>query len=94
MKLEEFNALTDEQKSEYLSGVETNQQTIDDLTAERNSFKTENDSLREQVDKTNTELKATKELNFTMARKINVGVHEDPETALYNFMKGYKQNGY
>lgn len=90
MKLEEFNALSDEQKTEYLSGVEAHEKTIDDLTAERNSFKTENDSLREQVDKTNTELKATKELNFTMARKINVGTHEDPETALYNFMKGFK----
>lgn len=90
MNLEEFNALSDEQKSNYLSGIETDQKRIEDLTAERDSFKTENDSLRSQVESTNKELKATKELNFTMARKINVGSKEDPETTLFNFMKGMK----
>lgn len=90
MKLEDFNALSDEEKTNYLSGIETDQKRIDDLTAERDSFKTENDSLRSQVEQTNKELKATKELNFTMARKINVGSKDDPETTLYNFMKGMK----
>lgn len=90
MKLEEFNALSDEEKTSYLSGIEIDQKRIDDLTAERDSFKTENDSLRSQVEQTNKELKATKELNFTMARKINVGSKDDPETTLFNFMKGMK----
>ena len=90
MKLEDFNALSDEEKTNYLSGIETDQKKIDDLTAERDSFKTENDTLRSQVEQTNKELKATKELNFTMARKINVGSKDDPETTLYNFMKGMK----
>jgi predicted nucleic acid-binding Zn-ribbon protein len=94
MILEDFNALSDEEKTNYLKSIETDQKKIEDLTAERDSFKTENDSLRSQVEQTNKELKATKELNFTMARKINVGSHEDPETTLYNFMKGYNQNGY
>lgn len=89
MKLDEFNALTDEEKSTFLSGVETNNKTIADLTAERDSFKTENAALTKQIEQTNKELKATKELNFTMARKINVGPKDDPETTLYNFMKGY-----
>ena len=91
MKLEDFNALSDEEKTNYLSGIETDQKKIDDLTAERDSFKTENDSLRSQVEQTNKELKATKELNFTMARKINTASsNEDPETQIYNFMKGMK----
>ncbi len=90
MILEDFNALSDEQKTAYLSGIESDQKKIEDLTAERDSFKTENDSLRSQLEQNNKELKATKELNFTMARKINVGSQDDPETTLYNFMKGMK----
>jgi peptidoglycan hydrolase CwlO-like protein len=90
MILEDFNALSDEEKTSYLKSIETDQKKIEDLTAERDSFKTENDSLRSQVEQTNKELKATKELNFTMARKINIGSKDDPETTLYNFMKGMK----
>lgn len=90
MKLEEFNALSDEEKTTFLAGVETSEKQISDLTAERDSFKTENEQLTKQIEKTNTELKATKELNFTMARKINVGSVDDPETTLYKFMKGTK----
>jgi uncharacterized FlaG/YvyC family protein len=90
MNIEEFNALSEEQKVSFLASVETNEKTISDLTAERDSFKTENDQLNKMVEQTNKELKATKELNFTMARKINVGPKDDPETTLFNFMKGYK----
>lgn len=90
MKLDEFNALTDDEKTNFLSGIEDNNKTIMELTAERDSFKTENEALSKQIESTNKELKATKELNFTMARKINVGSNEDPETTLYNFMKGYQ----
>ena len=90
MLLEDFNALSDEQKTAYLSGIDADQKKIEDLTAERDSFKTENDTLRSQLEQNNKELKATKELNFTMARKINIGSKDDPETTLYNFMKGMK----
>ena len=90
MLLEDFNALSDEQKTAYLSGIESDQKKIEDLTAERDSFKTENDTLRSQLEQNNKELKATKELNFTMARKINIGSQDDPETTIYNFMKGMK----
>lgn len=90
MKLEDFNALTDEEKATFLNSIDGQQKQIDDLTAERNSFKTENETLSKQIEANNKELKATKELNFTLARKINTGVKEDPEETLYNFMKGFK----
>lgn len=89
MKLDEFNNLTDEEKSAFLSGAETLEKQINDLTAERDSFKSENDSLVKQAEANKKELTATKELNFTLARKINVGDKNDPETTLYNFMKGF-----
>lgn len=93
MKLEDFNNMSDEEKSSYLAGVESDQKTITDLTAERDSFKTENDSFRKQLETANNELKATKEMNFTLARKINTEPKKDPETQLHDLIKEFR-NGY
>ena len=93
MKLEDFNNLSDEEKSSYLAGVESDQKTITDLTAERDSFKSENDSFRKQLETANTELKATKDMNFTLARKINTEPKKDPETQLHDLIKEFR-NGY
>lgn len=93
MKLDEFNALSDEEKATYLSSIETTQKSIDDLTAERDSFKAENEDIKAQLEANNNELKATKEMNFTLARKINTAPVQDPETQLYNLMKEIN-NGY
>ena len=90
MNINEFNALSEEQKAAFLSTMDSTAKQIEDLTAERDSFKKENDSLKESVDKTATELKATKELNFTLARKVKTDPVDD-ETALYNFIKGVRQ---
>ena len=90
MKLDEFNALSDADKETYLSSIETTQKSLDDLTAERDSFKTENDDLKKQLEANGKELKATKEMNFTLARKINTVPVEDDDTQLLNFMKGFR----
>ena len=90
MKLEEFNLMSDEEKTAYLTSIETTQKSIDDLTAERDSFKTENDNIKAQLEANNKELKATKEMNFTLARKINTAPEEDADTTLFNFMKGIR----
>ena len=87
MDINEFNALSDEQKAALLSSVDSDKKQIEDLTAERDSFKNENDSLKESAANTAKELKATKELNFTLARKVKTDPVDD-ETALYNFIKG------
>lgn len=89
MKLEEFNALSEEEKTTFLTSVETDQKSITDLEAERDSFKTENTELRKQLEANSKELKATKEMNFSLARKINTSPKEDDETILHNFMKGF-----
>lgn len=90
MKLDEFNALTDEEKATYLTSIETTQKGLDDLTAERDSFKNENANLQAQLAESNKELKATKEMNFTLARKIDTAPEPDAEETIYNFMKGFK----
>lgn len=90
MKLEDFNNLTEEEKATYLNSIDNVNKQLEDVTAERDSFKAENSSLIEQNTASNKELKATKELNFTLARKINIGAQTDPETELYEFIKGVR----
>ena len=93
MKLEDFNGLTEEEKIAFLASEESTSKQVEDLTAERDSFKTENEELKKQADITGAELKKTKELNFTLARKIAVPENKDDETILFDFMKGFN-NGY
>lgn len=90
MKLDEFNTLSEEEKTAYLTSIETAQKSIDDLTAERDSLKTENDTIKSQLEANNKELKATKEMNFTLARKIDTKPAADPETILHNIIKEFK----
>ena len=90
MKLDEFNQLSDEDKATYLSSIEETQKSIDDLTAERDSYKKENAELQTSLAASDKELKATKEMNFTLARKISTAPEPDAESDLYNFMKGFR----
>lgn len=45
--------------------------TIESLTAERDSFKTENEKLTASEKELREELKKTKELNFTLSRHVS-----------------------
>ena len=55
--------------------------TIEELTAERDSLKTENDTFTQQLSANAEELKKTKELNYTLARQISrePAIDEDAE---------------
>lgn len=90
MKLEDFNNLTDEEKAAFLENSSAASKQIEDLTAERDSLKAENVQLNGQIDNSSKELKATKELNFTLSRKINKEPSKDDEEILYDFMKGFR----
>ena len=57
------------------------------VTAERDSFKTENESLRQQAKELMESEKKTKELNFTLARKLNTEQKtQDPVELLHEMM--------
>lgn len=91
MKLEDFNNLSDEDKAAYLTAADSNAKSLEEITAERDSFKTENDKLIEQASANAQELKATKELNYTLARKINIEPSKDIEEVIHNFIKGERR---
>lgn len=93
MTLEQFNALSEEEKNAFLTSEEKLQSDLKNVEAERDSFKTENDKLLEESKKTQEDLKSAKELNFTLARKID---HAEPakssEDLIHDmFMKNRKE---
>lgn len=75
MTYDEFRALSeDDQRAAYIDG-----NTIDDLEAERDSFKNENDTLSAENKRLQEELRKTKELNFTLARKVSTEPQKSAE---------------
>lgn len=67
---------------------------VSDLKAEMDSFKNENDKLKEQYAALQAENQKTKELNFTLARTVDAGQKRvTAEEAIYNLFLG-GQNGY
>lgn len=71
MKIEDFKSLTEDEQSAFLKLQEDQENRITDLEAERDSFKSENEKLRADFNKNREELKKTKELNFTLARRMD-----------------------
>ena len=61
---------------------------VQNLEAERDSFKEENDKLKEESQKLNTELSNTKKLNFTLARSLDTsGKTRGVEDTLHEMFK-------
>ena len=89
MILDEFNILTDEEKSALLSSYEGNENKLKDQEAEISSLKTENASYKETIIKREEELKKTKELNYTLARQVDSSKSRMSfEDALHGLIKG------
>ena len=88
MDFEEFEALTVEEKSVLYKDMVDKISTLENITAERDSFKTENETLlKENTDKSE-ELKKTKEMNITLARKLDTSSkRESVEDILHNMFK-------
>lgn len=72
MVFEDFNKLSDEEKKAYIEASNSNEKIISDLTAERDSLKKEVEENRITIEEGKKDLAATKELNYTLARKIDV----------------------
>ena len=83
MTYEEFRALSeDDQRAAYIESG-----TVDDLTAERDSFRTENETLTAENKRLQEELRKTKELNFTLARKVSTEPKKSAEEVLNELFK-------
>lgn len=83
MTYDEFKSLSeDEQRASYIESS-----SYDDLEAEKNSFKTENEKLTKQLNDLQEEMRKTKELNFTLSRKLSVEPKRSAEEILNELFK-------
>ena len=71
MTLDHFNNLTDDEKAAALQSYEALETLNKDQEAEISSLKKENETFKAGTEKLEKELKETKELNFTLARKVD-----------------------
>lgn len=91
MTREEFLALSEEDQAAYITAADMNAKSVTEITAERDSFRSENEKLRNDITEREKELKQTKETNYTLVRQLGREVPpDDPEEALYKFMKERK----
>ena len=83
MDYKTFMELPEEDRQQAYISIED----FNSVTAERDSFKTENESLRQQAKELMESEKKTKELNFTLARKLNTEQKtQDPVELLHEMM--------
>lgn len=83
MTFEEYNSLSEEEKNAVFSAMDEKGILYDDMEAERNSFKNENEKLRAEMAELKTEMKKTKELNFTLARSVKTESEKSAEDILH-----------
>ena len=94
MNFEDFSKLTDDEKKTYFATLSDQDKKISDLTAENNSLKKELEENRITIEEGKKDLAATKELNYTLARKINTQKDQKSfeETLHSAFGKGGKND--
>ena len=94
MNFEDFSKLTDDEKKTYFETLSDQDKKISDLTAENNSLKKELEENRITIEEGKKDLAATKELNYTLARKINTQKDQKSfeETLHSAFGKGGKND--
>lgn len=78
MTYEEFSTLSAEEQA----AVFIDSKTVDDLTAERDSYKTENEQLQQQLTELKEDNRKTKEMNYTLTRKLSVEPRKTAEEYL------------
>ena len=84
MTLDHFNNLSEDEKSAYLQSCEASETLLKDNEAEIASLKSENEAFKAGSEKLEKELKETKELNFTLARKITPDTRPTFEDTLHD----------
>ena len=83
MELKEFKELSEEDQSALLTKLNETAILYDDMEAERDSFKNENEKLQKEITDLKSEMKKTKELNFTLARSIKREPDKSAEDILH-----------
>ena len=91
MNFEEFSKLTEEEQKTYFNTISENDKKLSDQEAEISSLKKELEENRVTIEEGKKDLAATKELNYTLARKMSGENKKSFEETLHEaFSKGGK----
>ena len=88
MEYEKFKELTDDEQKAYFDELKESTKKLEDFDSENKSLKKELEEKQTLIDESKKELAATKELNYTLARKVNSEKdHKSFEETLHNIFK-------
>lgn len=90
MTREDFLLLSETEQQLILDAASVNEKSVNDLTAERDSLKEENETLLTNNSALTAELSKVKSSNYTLIRQLDrSGADQaDPEEALYQLITG------
>ena len=71
MNYEEYSKLSEDEQKAFFDTISENEKAITDKDAEISSLKKELEENRLTIEEGKKDLAATKELNYTLARKMN-----------------------
>lgn len=87
MNFEEYQKLSEDEQKAFFDTVTEHEKTMSEQEAEISSLKKELEENRLTIEEGKKDLAATKELNYTLARKINTaGEHKSFEETLHAAM--------
>lgn len=85
MNFEEYSKLSEEEQKAFFDTIAEHEKNLTDREAEISSLKKELEENRITIEEGKKDLAATKELNYTLARKINTaGEHKSFEDTLHS----------
>lgn len=87
MTYEDFKTLTEEEQKTIFTAMDEKGVLYDDMEAERDSYKSENERLAAENKEVKGEIKKTKELNFTLARQVKTEPAKSAEDILHDMFK-------
>ena len=87
MTYEDFKTLTEEEQKTIFTAMDEKGVLYDDMEAERDSYKSENERLTAENKEVKGEIKKTKELNFTLARQVKTEPAKSAEDILHEMFK-------
>lgn len=91
MTYEDFMKLNEDEQKAAWTSLQTDNESFLNMRAEIESFKLDNDAYIKENEKLLSELQKTKEMNFSLARKLNLGAEKKaPEDILHDMFSQQK----
>lgn len=90
MNYEEYEKLSEDEKKAFFTSLGDESKRLSDQEAEINSLKKELEEKNLVIEEGKKDLAATKELNYTLARKVNAAPIKSFEETLHDCFYGGK----